>query len=55
MIDVNAKTLGEKRVSLIVAERQRIMFMRRNSVEIYLLLERWKRLNSINHFGTRKQ
>ena len=52
MIDVNAKTLGEERVPLIVVERQRIMFMRHNSVEIYLLLERWKRFDSINHLGT---
>lgn len=52
MIDVNAKTLGEKRVSLIVVERQRIMFMQHNSVETYLLLEWGERFNSINHLGT---
>ena len=52
MIDVNAETLGEKRVSLIVVERQRIMFMQHNSVEIYLLLERRKRFNGICHLST---
>lgn len=54
MIDVNAKTLGEEKAPLIVVERQRIMFTKHNSVEIYLLLERRERLNSINHLSARE-
>lgn len=54
VIDVNAETFGEEKIPLIVVERQRIMFMQHNSVEIYLLLERRKRFNGINHSGTRK-